>query len=608
MVVDVNLKTPEWTNFNQSDFGVAILDALATALDILSYNIDTQANESFLDTAVTWRAVQNILHSLGYEMRRITAASATVKFTLNLPYSSNITIPAGTIVGTPDGVKFVTSEDAVITPGALSPQQDVPIYQGALHEETFQMPANITEFDYTLAYQNVPENFLQVRVGGPTGFLWTEEKKAAPFPSSLTTIYRAIEDFDTSLTLHFSQYLGTLPPAASLIDVKYLSVDSPTGGNVGTGTITQIFSGLSLPTGYTCSVTNRVSAGGGLDRETIQEAKVNGPRSFRTLQRAVTLQDFEDLLSAQPGVDSVFCINHAGFVETYLRLTRASDGTFPLLKVEAPVIGTITAGSSGSITTGTDVYVAITIVQYVADPGGGSDLVYESSYTRIDPATGNILQNPAHVVCSAIGNVGSVNVRATNIQTAPDLTRPFKFNVYAGTWPSGAATPSLYLVNTGGPLDSTAVVTADYTITALPPSTNQAAPLVNMTATQNLATGRSYYQDLFDYLEPKRLLCTKFEIYDPVTVTINLAITVIAKSNYRRLDVQDSVTTAVKAYFALLQMGQPVYMDELEAWIFGSVLGARNVTVTSPTTDTITANNAYGVLGTLSINVTDGIA
>jgi len=89
-------------------------------------------------------------------------------------------------------------------------------------------------------------------------------------------------------------------------------------GNVGMNTITVLKS--SIP--YVQSVTNRRGASGGRDGESLENAKLRGPKTLRTLNRAVTAEDFELLtLEASPSVARAKCI-HPGSQE-------AEDGNRP---------------------------------------------------------------------------------------------------------------------------------------------------------------------------------------------------------------------------------------------------------------------------------------
>ena len=76
-------------------------------------------------------------------------------------------------------------------------------------------------------------------------------------------------------------------------------------GNVGAGTLTVLRAGVA----YVDRVSNLRPASGGVDAETVENAKVRGPMSLRTGQRAVTAGDFERLtLEASTEVARARCL------------------------------------------------------------------------------------------------------------------------------------------------------------------------------------------------------------------------------------------------------------------------------------------------------------
>jgi uncharacterized phage protein gp47/JayE len=606
MLADAPLKAPGWTNFNDGEFGVALLQLLAGSLDVLSYNLDTQAGESFIDTAVSKRAVQNILHAIGYEMRRRVAATVTVRFTMSSTSINPVMIPKGTIVGTKDGVKFVTLADAVIASNALSPHDDTVCLQGTVFEENFRIPSGLDEFSYALSNINIADNFLEVRVGNSAGVLWTEERNIEVFTSDVNTLYRAIEDFDNTVILKFSKFIGAVPASSDVVNVRYLQTD----GNVGpinAATITSILSSVPTPSSLTLVVTNPNPGGGGLERESTGTAKVAGPRSLRTAGNIVSLQDYEDALFLQDNVDAVSSTNHAGFVEMYVREARKADNTYPILKLESPTIESCFAatGTGGTVPAGT-IYVAATVVQTVADPLGGADLTYESNFTAINPTTGAKMLNPIAVTVPTSSSA-KLELRVTYAPVNADTTRPYKFHVYAGTSPD-----AMRRFTTSPVLGAAVFSPAVFDVTALPGGGAALAPTRNNTGEQNPQTGQSFYLDYVDAIEPRRLLCTSFELYNPTALTVNLAMDITCRDNYRRTDVQDSVTATINTYFRSLTLGQSVYLSELEAFIFGFASGVRNAATTTPnpsTNELVTvANNQYAVPGTVVLNMIGGIA
>ncbi len=84
---------------------------------------------------------------------------------------------------------------------------------------------------------------------------------------------------------------GMVPPSGRQIRFNSYRIGGGSVGNVGPGTITVPKS--SIP--YVGSVTNLYGAMGGVDAETIENAKMRAPRALGTLTRAVTAEDFENL-------------------------------------------------------------------------------------------------------------------------------------------------------------------------------------------------------------------------------------------------------------------------------------------------------------------------
>lgn len=85
---------------DDTDFTIALLDAWATSLDILSFYQERLANESYLRTAVDTASVMALAQLVGYKPSPGVAASTFLAFTLNNAPGSpdNVLIPAGTRV------------------------------------------------------------------------------------------------------------------------------------------------------------------------------------------------------------------------------------------------------------------------------------------------------------------------------------------------------------------------------------------------------------------------------------------------------------------------------------------------------------------------------
>jgi predicted phage baseplate assembly protein len=98
---------------------------------------------------------------------------------------------------------------------------------------------------------------------------------------------------------------GAIPPRGMGIRLRGHATGGGRAGNVAKGAIRTLKS--SIP--FVSSVENLESAQGGVEGETIEQAKARGPILLRTRSRAVTAEDYEAIaLEAAPEVARVECV------------------------------------------------------------------------------------------------------------------------------------------------------------------------------------------------------------------------------------------------------------------------------------------------------------
>jgi predicted phage baseplate assembly protein len=100
-------------------------------------------------------------------------------------------------------------------------------------------------------------------------------------------------------------HYGAIPAKGATVRIRSYRTGGGSRGNVAKGAISILRS--SIP--FVSRVENRWAAWGGVDGETLDEAKVRGPLQMRTRNRAVTAEDFEQLAQeAAPEVARVRCV------------------------------------------------------------------------------------------------------------------------------------------------------------------------------------------------------------------------------------------------------------------------------------------------------------
>jgi len=109
-----------------------------------------------------------------------------------------------------------------------------------------------------------------------------------------------VRDIDGRAVQH-----GAVPEVDAKITVTGYRYGGGRRGNVGAGRLSVLRT--SIP--FVAKVTNRTPATGGVDAETIDNAKLRGPLTLRSGDRAVTTEDFERLtLESAPAVGRARCL------------------------------------------------------------------------------------------------------------------------------------------------------------------------------------------------------------------------------------------------------------------------------------------------------------
>jgi hypothetical protein len=315
-LISVIQTTPElsqkWTDFNESDLGLVLLELWSAIGDELNFYLDNQANESFISTARQRKSVVNLCKLIAYKIDPVVSSTGIVILSLptDEPYINPITIPKYTRLSTSGGeiVPFVTRETVTIPAGALAVESTV--MQGVLHEEEF-ISGNTPNQKFILGRKDIASNFngIEVFIGQGEeieGYVqWDEAPNfIIATETSDQTRFVVETDADDNTTITFGDgKFGAIPPDGFTVLVRYLS-SLGTTGNVGTGKLgivsDTIYDSSNIPVNIL--VYNEEACVGGTDRETIEHAKFQAPQELSSLNRAVTRFDGTALVGGIAGI------------------------------------------------------------------------------------------------------------------------------------------------------------------------------------------------------------------------------------------------------------------------------------------------------------------
>ncbi|MEV5527510.1 putative baseplate assembly protein [Streptomyces prunicolor] len=211
----------------------------------------------------------------------------------------------------------------------------------------------------------------------------------------------AVREPDGSLR----QY-GMVAPKGAVIRARRYRTGGGRAGNVARGAVQILRS--SIP--YVSEVVNREAARGGVDGETVQEAKTRAPITLRAQERAVTLRDYEELSRrAAPETARITCLEgdeeeHGAYAVRVLVVPQAVPDPGGRLRFEQLVPGDALLDRitrhlderrliGTRLAVGPPFYQGVTVVATVhAFRGVDTDRVrrqaHDALYRHLDPLTG----------------------------------------------------------------------------------------------------------------------------------------------------------------------------------------------------------------------------
>lgn len=351
------INNPEITDHNESNILIIIISMFSGVAEMLNYYIDMMGREGFLGVAQRFTSVIRLSQLIDYNARACISATVNLLFSLvdgnGNPYYTiaNITVPAGTIVNDNNGNSFVTIQEVQIVPGqagAYSTAINYSLVSGDNLGVTNGIP-----LQQILLPVDIVDGSLSITIDGEPWVLY--ESMGLMLANTQGFIVAVLDDGNAYLIFGDGNN-GTIPLTGQQIVANYQTCDG-SDGNDPPNTINQLQASFTLPNGILMNVTNPDYASGGSDFEAIDDVRNHAPRSLRTLNRAVTYQDYIDVAILCPGVGdaevsyccgkyvSVFIIPSTQGVASQALLAKVTDW-FSTRRMITTVVQILPAGIS----------------------------------------------------------------------------------------------------------------------------------------------------------------------------------------------------------------------------------------------------------------------
>lgn len=304
----------EQNEFKDYDFDGSNLSVL---LDILAYNtyqnafyLNMVSNEMFLDSAKLRDSVISHAKELNYLPRSFTSAKASIQLRIT-PTDANknsIVIPRGTsfITRVDDfSYSFNTNENLVVTNKVNGTfiSESIILYEGNYLSDTYVVNYN-NPLIYKINNRNVDISSVAVTVLEDNGSVTQEYARATSLfgHNESSRVFFLQPGIGDSYEVVFGDgVVGRKPKNNAIVIIEYRvsNGELPNGAN-------RFINSGRIDNEANVAVITLTSAQDGAVAEDLNSIKFNAPRAFTTQERAVTAEDYENLLKANfPEINAV---------------------------------------------------------------------------------------------------------------------------------------------------------------------------------------------------------------------------------------------------------------------------------------------------------------
>lgn len=294
---------------------------LSVLLDVLSYNtyqnafyLNMISNEMFLDSAKLRDSVISHAKELNYLPRSFRSASATIQLIITSTDASkrSIVVPKGTsFTSRVDDFtyNFSTTENVVITNRVPSgsnfvyTSENITIYEGNYLSDTYNVNYN-DALIYKISNKRVDLESLLVTVfedNGTTTHVYKRATSLFGHDANSKVFFLQPGIGDAYEVVFGDGVVGRKPKNNSVIVIEYRICN----GELPNGAF-RFINTARIDNEQNVTIETLTAASDGAVAEDLNSIKFNAPRAFTTQERAVTSEDYENLLKANfPEINAV---------------------------------------------------------------------------------------------------------------------------------------------------------------------------------------------------------------------------------------------------------------------------------------------------------------
>lgn len=396
----------EFNDFVSSGTGQMLIDYVSWAAETLSFYIDRQASESFLETALLRRSVNRLARQVGYKVGAAVGASVDLEVNLTQVYGFNVTVEEGFQFKGPNSLIFQAVEDVTFPAGEgpASPSRTVACVQGETVVQSFTSDGSRNQ-----AFRLVATGDLQ-----PAGGTVSVTVASSPWSESEFITFDQTDQFEVDFNsspplVRFGDGVaGNIPASGAEVRVEFIATAGQ-AGLVLADTITSVVTPLVVAfQNIGLIITNPLPSAGGADRESLESVKANAPLWFKARNVAVTKDDYI-------GLSQAFRDPVAGAVAVAQAFVARSADDDLTLQILLQNIRDIVIPLSANVTAETATAGASLTAAQANQASLGTEL------TNIDSELDDIATNPTEVAATGLA-VDARTAAEDNRTSANDIS------------------------------------------------------------------------------------------------------------------------------------------------------------------------------------------
>jgi len=284
-----------FNDFMSSEPAMMIAEYVAAAFDQLSWYMDREVDDWYMELARVSGNIARLARYLGYKPPPSVSASVDVVFTLSSAptggYSFDVPIKAEHQVKGPNDLIFELATEQVIPAGDTT--KTIGMFQGQTFTEVFVSDGTPNQV-YELSLVPDGQYLAQFKTYLTVDLVEWSEVDFLPYSDDES--YEILYLTSPPQIRFGNGVVGKMPPSGVEIRVSYVATRGNDGALATSGTVTEnitpvIVNYQQIPV----TVTNPDPASGGAPPATDEEIKAEAPRYFLAAERLVTEGDYQTL-------------------------------------------------------------------------------------------------------------------------------------------------------------------------------------------------------------------------------------------------------------------------------------------------------------------------